>query len=54
MTVGKLMTAAKAEFSGTGLKPDLSVPEIAGTDDPLSRAVGLLSGRVARLPAIRG
>ena len=50
MTIGKLMTAAKTDFGGAGLKPDLSVPEIAGRDDPLSRAVGVLSGRVARLP----
>ena len=54
MTVGKLMTASKAEFGGTGVKPDLSVPEIAGSDEPLSRAVGVLSGRVAHLPGTRG
>ena len=50
MTVGKLMTAAKAEFGGTGVKPDLTVPEAAGSDEPLNRAVGVLSGREARLP----
>ncbi len=50
MTVGKLMTASQGEFGGTGVKPDVAVPESAGSDEPLSRAVGVLSGRVARLP----
>ena len=50
MTVGKLMTASQGEFGGTGVKPDVAVPEAPGSDEPLSRAVGVLSGRVARLP----
>lgn len=54
MTVGKLMTAAKADFGGTGLKPDVMAPDAAGSDDPLARAVGVLSGQVARLPGSPG
>lgn len=52
MTVGKLMTAARGQFGGVGLKPDVSVPDAAG-DGPLNRAVDVLSGRVARLPSNR-
>lgn len=54
MTVGKLMTAAKSDFGGVGLKPDVAVPDAAGSDEPLNRAVGVLSGRVARIPSSRG
>jgi len=54
MTVGKLMTAAKSDFGETGVKPDMAVPEAVGSDEPLNRAVGVLSGRVARLPATPG
>ena len=50
MTVGKLTTATHGAFDGTGIKPDVAVPSTAG-DEPLNRAIGLLSGRVARLPS---
>ena len=50
MTVGKLLTATHGTFDGTGIKPDVSIPDGAG-DEPLTRAIGLLSGRVARLPS---
>jgi len=52
MTVGKLMTATRGQFGGVGLKPDILVPNTAG-DEPLNRAIGVLSGRVARLPSSR-
>ena len=52
MTVGKLMTATRLQFGGVGLKPDVSVPNTAG-DEPLNRAIGVLTGRVARLPSTR-
>jgi len=54
MTVGKLLSAAKTEFGGTGVKPDLPVAEIGGSDEPLNRAIGVLSGRMARLPGAPG
>lgn len=57
MTVGKLMTAAKTDFGGVGLKPDIAVPDITGpnaVDEPLNRAVGVLAGRMARVPSPRG
>ena len=54
MTVGKLLTATQAEFAGVGLKPDVAVPDAAGTDEPLNRAVGVVSGREARVPTSRG
>lgn len=50
MTVGKLMTAAHTDFGGLGIKPDVVLPSTSG-DTPLDRAVGVLSGRVARVPA---
>ena len=50
MTVGKLMTAAHTDFGGLGIKPDVVLPSTSG-DAPLDRAVGVLSGRVARVPA---
>ncbi len=52
MTIGKLLTAKRGQFGGVGLKPDVLVPDMAG-DDLLNRAVGVLSGRVARLPSNR-
>lgn len=53
MTVGKLETATQAEFAGVGIRPDVLVP--GGTsEDVLNRAVGVLSGRVARLPVRTG
>ena len=54
MTVGKLLTAGQTEFGGVGLKPDVAVPEAAGVDEPLNRAVGVVSGRMARIPTSRG
>ena len=48
MTVGKLMTVSRAQFGGIGIKPDVPVSNTAG-DEPLNRAISLLSGRVARL-----
>ena len=53
MTVGKLMTPAHGQFGGVGLKPDVPVSDTSG-DEPLSRAVGVLSGRVAGLPSSPG
>ena len=50
MTVGKLMTAAHSDFGGVGIKPDVLLPDTSGTA-PLDRAVGVLAGRVARLPS---
>ena len=50
MTVGRLLTATRTPFGGVGLKPDVLVPNTAG-DEPLNRAVDVLSGRVARLPS---
>jgi len=50
MTVGRLMTAAHADFGGLGIKPDVVLPSTSG-DAPVDRAVGVLSGRVARVPA---
>ncbi len=53
MTVGKLLTVTRGQFGGgVGLKPDVLVPDTAG-DEPLNRAVGVLSGRVAGLPSTR-
>ena len=53
MTVGKLLTATRGQFGGgVGLRPDVLVPDTAG-DEPLNRAIGVLSGRVARLPSTR-
>lgn len=52
MTVGKLMTATRGQFGGVGVKPDVLVPNTAG-DEPLNRAIGVLSGRIARLPSNR-
>ena len=49
MTVGKLMTNGHTEFGGQGIKPDVVAPDTPGSD-MLDRAVGVLSGRVARLP----
>ena len=48
MRVGKLMTDARTDFSG-GIKPDIVLPSTSG-DAPVDRAVGVLSGRVARVP----
>ena len=53
MTVGKLTTAAHANFGGLGIKPDVVLPSTAG-DAPLDRAVGVLTGRVARVPVSAG
>ncbi len=53
MTVGKLFTAAHGQFGGVGIKPDVEVPSTGG-DAPLDRAVGLLTGRIARVPAAAG
>ncbi len=53
MTVGKLMTAAHGAFSGLGIKPDVALPSTGG-DAPIDRAVDVLSGRVARVPAAAG
>ena len=53
MTVGKLMTAAHADFGGLGIKPDVALPNTSG-DAPLNRAVDVLSGRVARVPGSEG
>ncbi len=53
MTVGKLQTATQAQFAGVGIKPDVLVPGGTG-DDVLNRAVGVLSGRVARVPVHTG
>jgi carboxyl-terminal processing protease len=53
MTVGKLMTDARSNFGGLGIKPDIIVPNPNG-DAPLNRAVDVLSGRVARVPANAG
>ena len=50
MTVGKLLTTGHGEFGGLGIKPDVAAPDTPGSD-VLDRAVGVLSGRVARLPA---
>lgn len=47
LTVGKLLTASGASF-GSGVKPDITVPDAPGMDSPLSRAVWELSGRVAQ------
>lgn len=52
MTVGKLMTAAHTQFGGVGIKPDVLVPN-AAADEQLNRAIGVLMGRVARLPSDR-
>ena len=49
MTVGKMMTAARSDFGGLGIKPDVVLPSTNG-DEPLNRAVDVLSGRVARVP----
>ena len=49
MTVGKLLTAGHGEFGGTGIKPDVAAPDTP-EGDALDRAVGVLSGRVARVP----
>ncbi len=49
MTVGKLLTAGHTEFGGTGIKPDIAAPDTPGSD-VLDRALGVLSGRVARVP----
>lgn len=49
MTVGKLMTAGRGSFGGVGIKPDVLLPTTSG-DAPIDRAVGVLSGRVARVP----
>lgn len=51
MTVGQLQTAAKADFEGSGIRPDIAVTETPGLDNTLNQAVMELSGRVARLPA---
>lgn len=48
MTVGKLKTASKQDFMGVGIKPDIAVPD--NGEDPLPRAIGVLTGRVARVP----
>lgn len=53
MTIGKLTTAAHGVFGSVGIKPDVILPVTSG-DTPLDRAVGLLSGRVARVPASAG
>ncbi len=50
MTVGKLMTAAHADFGASGIKPDVALPSTSG-DAPIDRAVDVLSGRVARVPS---
>ena len=54
MTVGKLLTTTQTEFSGVGLKPDIAVPELVGVDEPLNRAIGVVSGRMAHIPTSRG
>lgn len=48
MTVGKFLTADRADFAGVGLKPDIAVADAPGADAPLQRALAELSGRVAR------
>ncbi len=53
MTVGKLLTAGRVSFGGSGIKPDIVLPSTAG-DEPISRAVGVLTGQVARVPASAG
>lgn len=49
MTVGKLTTAVHGTFDGIGIKPDVTVADPA-SDEALNQAIGVLSGRVARLP----
>ena len=53
MTVGKLTTANHGAFGGLGIKPDVVLPNTTG-DGPLDRAVGVLTGRVARVPVSAG
>ena len=53
MTVGKLTTAAHGVFGGIGVKPDVVLPNTNG-DAPLDRAISVLTGRVARVPASSG
>ena len=53
MTVGKLLTSAHSSFAGTGIKPDVALPNTTG-DAPVDRAVDVLSGRVAHVPASAG
>ena len=53
MTVGKVFTAAHGDFADIGLKPDVPVADTTG-NETLNRAVGLLSGQVARAPSHRG
>ena len=48
MTVGKLRTAQDKDFADVGIKPDIVVPDTPGGDAPLTRAIGTLSGQVAR------
>jgi len=48
MTVGKLLTSQGREFADVGIKPDLVVLDAPGGDAPLTRAIGALSGQVAR------
>ena len=53
MTVGKLLTVTHGVFGGVGIKPDVVLPNTNG-DVPLDRAVSVLTGRVARVPASGG
>ena len=48
ITVGKLRTAQNKEFAHLGIKEDVYVPDAPGGDAPLMRAIGILSGQVAR------
>jgi carboxyl-terminal processing protease len=50
MTIGRLETTSKTPYAGVGIKPDIIVPDIPGTDAPLDRATTELSGRLAQVP----
>jgi carboxyl-terminal processing protease len=54
MTVGQLFTSAHGVFNEIGVKPDIVTPPNASPEEPLTQAIGLLSGQVAGLPAIHG
>ncbi len=43
MTVGQYKTASHTVFAGTGIQPNIVVPETPGTDAPLTRALSELS-----------
>jgi carboxyl-terminal processing protease len=54
MTVAEMLKANHQPFAGIGVKPDVVIPDSAGSDQQLMSAIGILTGRVASRAPLNG